>query len=171
MRLIPKVIDNDPFHGSGSGRPGRRGAQRDACIHPPQRQRRGCGGRVGQAPQRPPGSAGGYAEASGAPIRPTRRAGRFWPPAALRAALPARSRSSRLREARFGGRREVASAKAGCGAGTTARPAPNERVKAQRSNGSILRTFGISPRLPFQTIRYTWPVPASRYRSTRVPSQ
>jgi len=52
MFLIPKVTDNDAFHGSGSGRPGRRGAQRDARIHPPQRQRRCCGGRVGQAPQR-----------------------------------------------------------------------------------------------------------------------
>ena len=37
--VIPKVNNNDTFHGSGSGRPGRRGAQRDACI--------------GQAPQRP----------------------------------------------------------------------------------------------------------------------
>ncbi|MHC4448301.1 MAG: hypothetical protein ACYSXF_11070, partial [Planctomycetota bacterium] len=39
--LIPKVTDNDAFHGSGSGRPGRRGVQRDACIgQAPQRTRR-----------------------------------------------------------------------------------------------------------------------------------
>ena len=37
--LIPKVIENDAFHESGSGRPGGCGVQRDACI--------------GQAPQRP----------------------------------------------------------------------------------------------------------------------
>ena len=56
----------DSFHGSGSGRPGRRGVQWAP----------GCDARIGQAPQRRPSSK------SGCPDTPHRTAGRFWPPAA-----------------------------------------------------------------------------------------
>ncbi len=39
----------------------------------------------------------------------------------------------------------LAALRTACGAGTTARPAPNERTMAQRSNEPISRTFGTSP--------------------------
>ena len=66
-------------HFMGADRVARVGAVRSAMRASTLRSGSAAAAEDGSGKRRnaPPGSAGGYAEASGAPIRPTRRAGRF----------------------------------------------------------------------------------------------